>query len=192
MTPSDLLSGRVTKMKRPKNSSARSVLFHSLKAELFPVLVQRGFNGVDIERIIVDESESPAQAILFHFRKVFAQGQVVLTINVKSFARPTFQIIAGPVPVAGVKIWCPEELVPAERVTAEMLEKQSFLQSSPGTGYAPFRQPLWAHLVGSSAGIKNTVQHAGEVLPHLIEWIENGKSSPYVRVVKFRRPTPTA
>lgn len=43
---------------------------------------------------------------------------------------------------------------PARKARSVLLEERGVLQPTPGAGYSPFRQPLWAHLVGSESGVK--------------------------------------
>lgn len=157
----------------------RNVLLHALEEQLFTELRRLGFTGPDTERIPIDEH--PQDALLFHFRQSTpAMGDVVLAVNVKSFRRPTFNIFAGRVPAQGVKLVDPEETIPPARVTADMLEEQAFLQAERRPGYAPFRQPLWAFLIGSPSGIRQAVQRAAVLLPELVEWLKTRAPSPHV------------
>jgi len=90
------------------NPKTQAILVQALNEELFPKLLERGFMGPDLETVLIDDLDivPPPRALLFHFRRFNPRtGRVVVTVNVKSFSRPTFQIIAGHVPNEGVKRW---------------------------------------------------------------------------------------
>lgn len=174
-----------------KNSASRAILVNAIRDKLFPELLKNGFIGPDLEEVFVDDNDTDTspKALLFHFRRSDSKlGRLALTIDVKSFSRPTFQIMAGHVPEEGVKRWCPEEIVPADKADALMLQIQAQLQASPRKGYAPFRPSLLAHIFGSRKDVYRSVQHAVELLPDLIKWLDEGTPSPNVWVVKFPRP----
>src|SRR4051812_19401014 len=145
---------------RGHGSVARAALLHALNDDLFPEVHRHGFGRPLVEDVEVDDVDPVRHATAYHFHRTMPSGgEIVLTVNVKSFARPTFQIIAGHVPPEGVTLVGLDGsgLVPASRVTADMLVEQAYLQASPGIGYAPFRQPLWSFLVGSMGGILESV-----------------------------------
>jgi hypothetical protein len=164
--------------------AARRILIRALEEELFPELRRYGFSGPEVDRVEIDDVDPVEEALLYHFRQSLpSTGDVVLTVNVKSFARPTFDIVSGYVPAQGVKLVCPDEMAPPDRVTADMLEEQALLQASPRKGYAPFRQPLWAFLIGSPAGIRAAVHRAVQLLPDLVNWLRTRSPSKHIWVI---------
>lgn len=172
-----------------RNKSPRDSLLEILKTTLFPSLNKLGFSGPCNERIDIDDVVPAEHADLFHFRKrVPGAFDQVVTIDVKSFSRPTFTISAGHVPIEGVRMVCPEEIVPPERATAVMLEVQAFLQASPKKGYSPFRIPAVSHWLGSRSAVEKTVSKAISLLPDLKKWLDTKVGTDNVWVVKFPRP----
>ncbi|MEI8121842.1 MAG: hypothetical protein WCI20_07300 [bacterium] len=83
---------------------------------------------------------------------------------------------------------CPDEIVPPAKVTAVMLEVQAFLQSSPKTGYAPFRIPILSHWLSGRSAVDKIVANAGALLPELGRWLDTQAKTANVWVVKFPRP----
>jgi len=164
------------------------MLLLALRRRLFLALEQAGLRGPRVEDVATDDVEPEKLASLYHFSDSRANQRLALTVHVKSFRRPTFEIIAGRVPAAGVKLFCPEETIPADRVTADMLQEQAILRSAPRQSYAPFRQPLWAHILGTRHGIEECVVHAVRLLPLLLAWLADGTPSKYVRVIRPPRP----
>jgi hypothetical protein len=143
-----------------------------------------------MERVELDDIQPAQEALLYHFRQsIPVVGNVVLTLNLKSFARPTFTLVGGRVPAEGVKM-ADGEIVPAARVSAYQLAEQAVLQSLPRKGSSLFRQPLWAFLIGSQAGIVDAVRRAVQVLPKLVEWLRTGSPSDYVWVIHPPRAVP--
>lgn len=174
--------------------SRRALLVDCIQGQFFSELLKEGFVGPEIGKILIDDMGTvpPPEALLYHFRQFISSiGWLVLTVNVKSFSRPTFQVKAGRVPHTGVRQWCPERTIPPEKATASDLQEVAFLQALPGRGYSPFKQPVWAFLSGSRYGIRQLVKHAIELLPELMKWLKTGEPSSHVRVVRFARPAET-
>jgi hypothetical protein len=164
--------------------SIRVILLDSLRDELFPVLNHLGYQGPrhSTERVKGRTADS------FDFAKTMPDGRrFVLAIEVKSFERPTFDIYGGEVPVEGIKLLCPEETIPAERVDAAMLEVRNHLLPEARTGYMPFRTSLLAGWIDRDNAVKVVVSNAREKLPELVRFIELGKASRYVWSWKNRK-----
>ena len=164
-------------------NSATQILIEAIKQSLFPFLNRMGFTGPasSVEKIKGRKMHS------FDFRKQNGDGKWrVIEINVKTFDRPTFEIYGGVVPEYGVKLLCPDEVVPSEHVTASMLEIRNFLQAKPVKRYAPFRPSLFALWANKKRAIESTVGEAAQCLPQLIDFIEHETSSPRVWSVRNR------
>ena len=170
------------------SKTPRQALLASLRSRLFPALVRLGFSGPEAEEVKIDDIAPPPTANLFHFRGVFDGRRCAVTVDVKSFNKPTFTIVAGRVPPEGVKRWAPEGHVLAEDATADMLEEQAYLQCTAGSGYSPFAPSFVSQLLKADAAIERVVDHAVSLLPQLVAWLQTGTSSEHIRVVRFPRP----
>lgn len=157
---------------------------------LLPILSEHGYSTMGRESVDIDDRATGEKAYLYHFSKVAPDGRrFAVTIDIKSFTRPTFVIIAGEVPAEGVPILCPVEIVPPDKATADMLVTQSNLQSAPNTkSYSPFRPSLLQGIGGYGKAIRGVVEKAAKHLPELLEFIERGTPSKYVRTLTFPRP----
>jgi hypothetical protein len=157
---------------------------------LVPILAENGYSSMGRESVDIDDRAIGEKAYLYHFSKVASDGRrFAVTINIKSFTRPTFVIIAGEVPPEGVPILCPAEIVPAEKATADMLVTQSNLQSAANTkSYSPFRPRLLQGIGGYGKSIRGVVEKAAKHLPELLAFIERGTPSNFVRTLSFPRP----
>jgi hypothetical protein len=158
-------------------------LEEALRELIWPVFVREGFS--------FNNSEKAEGSRIYNFDKTVGGERLVAAITIKKNKRPTFQIIAGRVPQNGVKIFCPEENIPADKVTAHMLSEQSFLCPYRHAKASPcFFPSLLQVLIGHEKAVRKIVGRAADRLPELLSHLERGVESKFVWTYQFYRPPP--